>query len=96
MAQTYLERAFRAYLAANGSAAELPAADLSGEERLNGLKYVVLRNERRVLAVYRKRSDTGALRRMKRWPIALGSAATQPTPEPEPRRPARAEVAHVE
>ena len=38
-----------------------------------GLSYVVLSNTGGVLAVYRVRTD-GVLKRMKRWPAALGSS----------------------
>jgi hypothetical protein len=73
-----LNRAFRAYLATNGADAEQPFPDRSGEVRLNGLGYVVLRSERRTLAVYRIKQN-GALRRMKRWPITLGRASAPST-----------------
>lgn len=44
----------------------------SSVETIGDLDYVVLRNERRVLAVYRVR-NSGLLRRMRRWPLALNS-----------------------
>jgi hypothetical protein len=39
-------------------------------EAHEGHKYVVLRNVRGALAVYRVRND-GMLKRMKRWPVAI-------------------------
>jgi hypothetical protein len=42
----------------------------SGVCTVRGKDYVVLRNERGILAVYRVRTD-GILKRLKRWPTAL-------------------------
>ena len=42
----------------------------SGVEEIDGRSYVVLRNVRGVLAVYRERTD-GVLKRLKRWPKEL-------------------------
>lgn len=89
----FLNRAFRAYLATDGAARQ-PIERHSTELKLNGLRYVVLGDDAQVVAVYRVKNN-GALRRMKRWPMSVGSAATQPTPGPEPRQPARAGVARV-
>lgn len=72
MDQRILQRAFAAYLKIDGTAAEQPIEYRSGELICDGLRYVVLRNARRVLAVYRVKNN-GALRRMKRWPLELGS-----------------------
>ena len=71
MDQRILQRAFAAYLKIDGTAAEQPIEHRSGELICEGLRYVVLRNARRVLAVYRVKNN-GALRRMKRWPLELG------------------------
>ena len=45
----------------------------SGPVEYNGKRYLVLRNVRGVLAVYRVRTS-GALKRLVRWPLALESA----------------------
>lgn len=66
----FLSRAWRAYLATNGADAEQPSIPHSGEWELNGLRYVVLSSEQRVIAVYRIKQN-GALRRMKRCPAGL-------------------------
>lgn len=71
MDQRILQRAFAAYLKIDGTAAEQPIEHRSGELVCSGLRYVVLRSTRRVLAVYRVKNN-GALRRMKRWPLELG------------------------
>jgi hypothetical protein len=70
-----LERAWRAYQSTDSAAAEQPVDHCSSERVLGGLRYVVLRNNRRTLAVYRVR-NSGLLRRMKRWPLALGRENT--------------------
>jgi hypothetical protein len=77
MSEMYM-RAAVAYLDAErkaGRTAEMPEQAESGERDLDGLKYVVLRKGGATLAVFRVRADTGQLRRMKRWPAALNSAA---------------------
>ena len=62
-------RAYAAYFRGNGNPQQ-PADTRSGVERHKGLSYVVLRNVKGILAVYRVRND-GMLRRMKRWPSAI-------------------------
>ena len=47
-----------------------PSEGASGPAKHKGKKYVVLRNTRGVLAVYRVRNDR-MLKRLKRWPDAL-------------------------
>jgi hypothetical protein len=54
---------------AEGAIADQPAND-SGPVVHEGKQYVVLRNVRGVLAVYRVRND-GVLKRLKRWPSEL-------------------------
>lgn len=61
-------RAYAAYFRAGGT--EQPAQASSGVETRGGLKYVVLRNSKGVLAVYRVRND-GVLKGLKRWPAEL-------------------------
>jgi hypothetical protein len=61
-------RAFAAYFRAGGS--DQPA-NTSGVAEVGGHRYVVLRNVRGVLAVYRVRND-GVLKGLRRWPPALG------------------------
>ena len=60
-------RAFRAYFRSGGI--DQPASH-SGEEWSGDKRYVVLRNVRGVLAVYRVRAS-GTLRREKNWPDDL-------------------------
>jgi hypothetical protein len=65
-------RAFAAYFRAErerNAIVDQPALD-SGPVEYQGRTYVVLRNVRGVLAVYRLRT-TGLLRRLKRWPKAI-------------------------
>jgi len=63
-----LRRPYAAYFRmARGAAADQPSAAASGVLRRKGLWYVVLRNVRGTLAVYRVKND-GALRRLRRWP----------------------------
>jgi hypothetical protein len=82
MAQTtILDRAFRAFLAASGGANAGHRRDLTPVAVvLGGLHYIVLQDGHAVLAVYRVRNN-GALRRMRKWPLARGranaSASTQ-------------------
>ena len=66
-AEDRLHRAFKAYF--KTGATEQPSV-ASGEQQVDGLTYVVLRNVNGPLAVYRVRRD-GALKRLKRWPAAL-------------------------
>ena len=65
-ADDLLRRAIKTYLRDEG--AQQPAAQHSGLERHDGLRYVVLRNVNGVLAVYRVRGDIATLKRLKRWP----------------------------
>jgi hypothetical protein len=53
----------------SGSNVDQPSND-SGEVSIAGKNYVVLRNVRGIMAVYRVRND-GALKRLKRWPEGL-------------------------
>jgi hypothetical protein len=76
-----LNRAFSAYLTTDGADAAQPSESQSGELELGGLRYVVLRNGPRVLAVYRIKHN-GSLRRMKRWPLGLGCASAPSTTVP--------------
>jgi hypothetical protein len=80
MSRRIIERAWRAYLATDGLAAERPTGR-SSVETLAGLTYAVLRGERcGVLAVYRV-TNRGKLRRMRQWPLSLttpvGSASAR-------------------
>ena len=70
MVDDLTRRAMAAYWRTEGEDADIPAND-SGPEDHGGKKYVVLRNARGVLAVYRVRTS-GALKRLRRWPAALG------------------------
>lgn len=79
MSQRIIERAWRAYLVSDGLGAERPNS-CSSIEIIDGLKYVVLRNGRAVLAVYRL-TNRGKLRRMKRWPLALNTMGREATRE---------------
>jgi hypothetical protein len=63
------QRAFAAYFRFTENALQ-PSRNLSGEETVNGKRYVVLRNTNGILAVYRVKPD-GALKGLKRWPAAL-------------------------
>jgi hypothetical protein len=64
-----VRRAYAAYFRAGNS--EQPAQANSGVERAGpDLRYVVLRNSKGVLAVYRVRND-GVLKGLKRWPAEL-------------------------
>jgi hypothetical protein len=76
MTQALIQRAYSAYLQSDGISTEQPTSR-SGVEVIGDLKYVVLRNERRVLAVYRVRRS-GLLRRMRRWPLALNNISQNP------------------
>jgi hypothetical protein len=69
MDQRLIARAWRAYLATDGVAAEQPDC-YSALESLAGLTYAALRRGPRILAVYRV-TNRGRLRRLKRWPLAL-------------------------
>lgn len=53
--QAMIQRAFSAYLETDGITAEQPTSK-SSIETVGNLQYVVLRGERRVLAVYRIRN----------------------------------------
>jgi len=68
-----VSRAYTAYFAAcrrAGALEDQPLTAASGEQTLGDLRYVVLRNSQRTLAVYRVRAD-GTLRTMRRWPGEL-------------------------
>jgi hypothetical protein len=69
-----LERAWRAYQITDGARAEQPVMHRSGEYVIAGLHYIALRSETATLAVYRLK-NSGALRRLKSWPLALGCGA---------------------
>ena len=77
MIDDLVSRAIRAYWIAEtkeGSGANVPTQPSKRSSVINhdGLKYVVLCSVGGVvIAVYRVRSDTGLLRRLKRWPAAL-------------------------
>ena len=63
-------RALRAYFTKvrrEGLRPQEPALASSGVEKHAGMHYVILRNMRGVLAVYRVRND-GVLKSLKRWP----------------------------
>lgn len=64
-----VRRATVAWLQTGGT--ELPGP-ASAFKMHQGLGYVVLRGPEALLAVYRVRPDNMALRRMKRWPDAVG------------------------
>ena len=61
-----IDRATRAYLRASGPYAELPGNTSDVEEHDDKL-YVILRNVKGTLAVYRVRPDD-SLRKLRRWP----------------------------
>jgi hypothetical protein len=62
-------RAMAAYFRSEGAAADQPA-DVHGLMEWDGKSYVVLRNVRGILAVYRVRTS-GALKRLRRWPAGI-------------------------
>jgi hypothetical protein len=60
-----------AYFRSNkGPIVDQPSSNDSGVTSVESKKYVVLRNARGVLAVYRVRND-GMLKGLKRWPAEL-------------------------
>jgi len=64
----YVDRAFRAYFRIDGINADRPSERGSTVETAeSGRHYVVLRNVRGALAVYRIGNDA-RLRRLRRWP----------------------------
>jgi hypothetical protein len=68
-----LRRAYAAYFRGlDGSFRDQPSSSSSGVEVHNGKYYVVLRNIRGVLKVYRLRTD-GALKGLHRYPKAFDS-----------------------
>jgi hypothetical protein len=73
MEQDLIQRAFAAYLKTEGLGADQPTSR-SSVEAVGNFKYVVLRDERRVLAVYRLH-NSGLLRRKRRWPLAFNTAS---------------------
>jgi hypothetical protein len=70
--QELMARAMRAYFIAARKEAGTPQqpANDSGVEKHGGKRYVVLRNIKGTLAVYRVRND-GVLKSLKRWPKSL-------------------------
>ena len=68
-----LARAIKAYYVAHrreGTIADQPNISDSGTEAHDGKRYIVLRNSKGTLAVYRVRRD-GGLKILKRWPAIL-------------------------
>ncbi|NPV89241.1 MAG: hypothetical protein HPY50_00515 [Firmicutes bacterium] len=65
----FLNRAISAYYRTGGPNMQQPS-NSSEEVEYNGKYYVVLRNVNGILAVYRI-TNTGQLKRLKRWPKAL-------------------------
>jgi hypothetical protein len=86
-------RAFAAYFRSADRegvvAVDQPAID-SGPVEYQGRTYVVLRNVRGTLAVYRVRT-TGLLRRLKRWPKAIETMPPEPRERPSESRSGPAE-----
>jgi hypothetical protein len=77
MMEPILARAYRAYFmsaAREGYEVDQPSGNLSGQEEVGDKSYVVLRNAKGILAVYRIRHDD-MLKRLKRWPAELGEAS---------------------
>lgn len=69
----YVSRAFRAYWRTESvQRSAFPHRDWSKLESHFGREYVVLRDPRGVIAVYRVRAYDGILRRLKRWPRSIG------------------------
>ena len=69
--QELLARATRAYfVAARSTGGEANPSNASAVEKHEGKYYVVLRNVKGVLSVYRVRND-GMLKNLKRWPESL-------------------------
>lgn len=72
--QDLLSRAHAAYFEAGqneGGEPLQPSRDSGVETTADGRSYVVMRNVSGVLAVYRIRTPSGALKRLKRWPAVL-------------------------
>jgi hypothetical protein len=68
-----LARAIQAYYVAHrreGTIADQPNISDSGTEAHDGKRYIVLRNSKGTLAVYRVRRH-GGLKILKRWPAIL-------------------------
>ena len=63
-----VQRAFAAWFRSGGT--DQPSVTESGIKRHKKMAYVILRNTRGTLAVYRVRND-GILKRLKRWPIEV-------------------------
>jgi hypothetical protein len=61
----------RAYVAFMRSGSYAPTPKASGVIEIGGKSYVVLRIDGVLAAVYRVRPD-GALKRLRRWPKAIG------------------------
>lgn len=66
----YMQRAKNAYFKTRGDTASQPCGSSSGIHEHQGRTYVVLRNGRSTLAVYRIKLN-GILRALVRWPSAL-------------------------
>lgn len=66
-----MRRAIAAYYRSEGVESMQPRVSDSGVESVDDKDYVVLRNVRGVLKVYRVRND-GVLKGLKRWPAELG------------------------
>jgi hypothetical protein len=64
-------RALGAYFRTGGEYSMQPSGSASGVEFHNGKAYVALRNGGGLLAVYRVQNN-GILKRLRRWPAALG------------------------
>ena len=72
--QDLLSRAHAAYFAAVQNEGEMPlqpSRNSSVNTISDGRSYVVLRSAAGVVAVFRVRTPSGALKRLKRWPAAL-------------------------
>jgi hypothetical protein len=82
------QRAFAAYFrsaAREGSLSPAQPANYSGVEEYNGKRYVVLRNVRGILAVYRVRND-GVLKGLRRWPKTPSAGPAKTTTATRVRR----------
>jgi len=66
--EALMKRAYAAYYRAGGE--PQPSTHRSGVESHAHLKYVVLRDDKGVIGVYRVRND-GVLKGMKRWPAPI-------------------------
>ena len=71
-----MKRAFAAWFRSGGT--DQPSATSSGVESHDGKQYVVLRNTRGVMKVYRVRPD-GMLKGLRRYPAAFEGSPRPPT-----------------